>query len=127
MIAGGLSLRQGEFIKMTDSRDIPKEAEYLYRQAREWVNEGEYQQAVEILHQAIARAPHHLRSLLEIGNCYEYLNQSDRAIQYYDRVIEIDSSQADAWFNKGMSMKKTGDEKEAALCIEKAIELYCGR
>ena len=34
---------------------------------------------------------------------------------------------ADAWFNKGMSLKKIGQTKEATQCIEKSIDLYCGR
>jgi len=114
-------------MKGINSGDIPPEAEYLYRQAREKVNAGEYQQAVDILHRAVKIAPGHLHSLIVIGNCYEYLNQYDKAILYYEQVIQIDSFHADAWFNKGMSMKKTGNEKEAKLCIERAIELYFGR
>jgi tetratricopeptide (TPR) repeat protein len=107
--------------------DALSEAEYLYRQAREKVNAREYTQAMDFLHQAVKIAPHHIRSLIEIGNCHDNLNQSDKAILYYERVIQIDPSQAEAWFNKGMCMKKTGNDKEAALCIERAIELYCGR
>jgi tetratricopeptide (TPR) repeat protein len=108
-------------------RDLPSEAEYLYRQAREKVNAREYKQAMDFLHRAVKIVPHHIHSLIEIGNCHDYLNQSDKAILYYEQVIQIDPFQAEAWFNKGMSMKKTGNDKEAALCIERAIELYCGR
>lgn len=114
-------------MKGIDEREALPEAEYLLRQAREKVNDGEYQQAMDILHRAVKIAPHHLHSLIEISNCYEYLNQSDRAIPYYEKVIQIDPFYADAWFNKGMSIRKTGTEKEAALCIERAIELYCSR
>ena len=114
-------------MKWINHGDRPPEAEYLYRQAHEKVNAGKYQQAVDILHRAVKIAPGHLHSLLEIGNCYEYLNQYDDAILYYEKVIQIDPFHADAWFNKGMSMKKTGNEKEARLCIERAIELYFGR
>ncbi|HUW86243.1 MAG TPA: tetratricopeptide repeat protein, partial [Methanoregula sp.] len=56
-----------------------------------------------------------------------YLNQSDSAIPYYEKVIQIDPFYADAWFNKGMSIRKMGNEKEATLCIERAIELCCSR
>jgi len=107
--------------------DIPPEAEYLCRQAREKMNAGEYQQAMDILHQAVKIAPHHLHSLIEIGNCHDYLNQPDKAIQYYEKAIQVDPFHAEAWFNKGTSMKKTGNEREATLCIERAIELYCSR
>jgi len=114
-------------MKGIDGREALPEAEYLWRQAREKVNDGECQQAMDILHRAVKIAPHHLHSLIEISNCYEYLNQSDRAIPYYEKVIQIDPFYADAWFNKGMSIRKTGNEKEATLCIERAIELCCSR
>jgi tetratricopeptide (TPR) repeat protein len=114
-------------MKGIDGEELLPEAEYLYRQAREKVNAGEYQQAVDILHRAVTIAPHHLQSLIEIGNCYEYLNQSDNAVQYYEKVIQIDPFYADAWFNKGISIKNTGNTKEAASCIERAIELYFSR
>ncbi len=114
-------------MKEIDGGEAVPEAEYLWRQAREKVNEGEYQQAMDILHWAVKIAPHHLHSLIEIGNCYEYLSQSDKAILCYEKVIRIDPFYADAWFNKGMSIRKMGNEKEASLCIKRAIELYFGR
>jgi len=114
-------------MKGIDGREALPEAEYLWRQAREKVNDGECQQAMDILHRAVKIVPHHLHSLIKIGTCYEYLNQSDSAIPYYEKVIQIDPFYADAWFNKGMSIRKTGNEKEATLCIERAIELCCSR
>ncbi len=114
-------------MKGIDGREALPEAEYLWRQAREKVNDGECQQAMDILHRAVKIVPHHLHSLIKIGNWYEYLNQSDSAIPYYEKVIQIDPFYADAWFNKGMSIRKTGNEKEATLCIERAIELCCSR
>jgi len=114
-------------MRTIDKKDVIPEAEYLCRQAREKVNAGEYQQAIEILHQAVKVAPHHLHSLIEIGNCHDYLDQPDKAILYYEKAIQIDPCHAEAWFNKGTSMKKTGQEREATSCIERAIELYCSR
>jgi tetratricopeptide (TPR) repeat protein len=107
--------------------DQLSDAEYFFRQASEKVTAREYEQAMDLLHKAVQIAPHHIHSLMEIGTCYEYLNQSDKAIVYYETVIQIDPFHAEAWFNKGISMKNMGNEKEATPCIERAIELYCGR
>ena len=41
--------------------------------------------------------------------------------------FEADPFHADAWFNKGMSLKRMGRENESLPCIEKAIDLYLGR
>jgi tetratricopeptide (TPR) repeat protein len=105
---------------------VSPEAEYLYRQAREKVFGGEYQQAVTILHRAIEIAPHYPNALIELGNCFDYLNRYNDAVAFYEKVIGVDPLHADAWFNKGMSLKKMGHEKEAKACIEKSVALYCG-
>lgn len=114
-------------MKGIGGKDMAPEAEYLYRQARERVDDGEYDQAILILHRAVKITPGHVHSLIEIGNCYEYLNQPENAILYYEKAIQADPFHAEAWFNKGMSMKKTGNEKEAGSCIERAVDLYCTR
>jgi len=106
---------------------VSPEAEYLYRQAREKVDGGEYQQAVTILHRAIEITPRYPNALIELGNCFDYLNRYDDAVLFYEKVIGVDPWHADAWFNKGMSLKKMGRDKDALPCIERAIELYCGR
>lgn len=114
-------------MKRSDGRDALSDAEYFYRQAHEKVNAREYLQAMNLLERVVKISPLHIHSLMEIGNCHEYLGQSDKAIQYYDIVIQIDPFYAEAWFNKGISMKHGGNEKKATQCIERAIELYCGR
>jgi len=106
---------------------VSPEAEYLYRQAREKVDEGEYQHSVTILNRAIEITPHYPHALIELGNCFDYLNQYDDAVSIYEKVIVVDPLYADAWFNKGVCLKKTGCDKDALPCIEKAIKLYCGR
>jgi tetratricopeptide (TPR) repeat protein len=117
----------GKYMEFQGMNGVSEEAEYLYRQAREKVDEGEYQHAVTILHRAIEISPHHSHALIALGNCYDYLNQYDDAISFFEKVIGIDPFYADAWFNKGVSLKKMGRDKDALPCIEKAIELFCGR
>ena len=111
----------------TSKNSISPEAEYLYRQARDKIDDGEYQHAVAILHQAVEITPQYLHALIEIGNCLDYLSQYDDAVSYYEKVIAADPFHAEAWFNKGMSLKKMGRDNEALPCIERGIELYCGR
>jgi tetratricopeptide (TPR) repeat protein len=108
-------------------RDQLSDAEYFGRHAREKVNIGEYEQGMDFLCKAVQIAPHHIHSLMEIGNCYEYLNQSDKAIVCYEKVIQIDPFPAEAWFNKGRRIKNIGDKKEVTQCTQRATELCCGR
>jgi tetratricopeptide (TPR) repeat protein len=115
--------------KMTwnERNGISPHSEYLYQKAREKADSGEYEHAIEMLHEAVTHSPKNYHALCELGNCHDYMSRYDDAVSYYDKVITLDPYNADAWFNKGMSLKKMGREKEAAACIERSIDLYFGR
>jgi tetratricopeptide (TPR) repeat protein len=103
------------------------EAEYLVRQAQERAIAGDHATAVNYLMKAIDKNPVYTEAYILLGNCEDCLDKKEDAIASYDKALQIDPSHADAWFNKGMTLKKLGKTKEAAQCIEKSIDLYCGR
>lgn len=103
------------------------EAEYLVRQAQERVMAGDHADAIHYLMKVIDKHPGYTEAYTLLGNCQECLDKNEDAIASYDKALQIDPSHADAWFNKGMSLKKMGNAKEAQQCIEKSIDLYCGR
>jgi len=106
---------------------VSAEANYLYQQARQKVDDGEYLQAMTMLQHAVEISPKYSQALYELGVCFECMNKHDDAVAFYEKAIKIDPFHADAWFNKGMNLKKMGRDKESMPCIERAIELYCGR
>ncbi|HOC83844.1 MAG TPA: tetratricopeptide repeat protein [Methanoculleus sp.] len=102
-------------------------ADCLVRQAREKSMHGDHTAAVEYLMEAVDIEPKHPEAFALMGDCCDYLGQYEQAIANYDRALELDPYHADAWFNKGMSLRSIGRNIEAVQCIEKSIELYCGR
>lgn len=104
-----------------------REAEYLVRRAQENAMVGDHSQAVNYLKKAIDRYPRYAEAYVLLGNCQECLGKPEDALAAYDKALQIDSGHADAWFNKGMVLKKAGKTSEATRCIEKSIDLYCGR
>ena len=46
-----------------------------------------------------------------------------KAIKYYRKILKIDSSDAGAWNNMGLSYKELGKCEEAFTCFEKTISL----
>ena len=103
------------------------DAEDLFKQAQELAIRGDHGTAVNYLSKAIDKFPKYTEAYTMLGNCQECLEKNDDAIASYNKALEIDPSHADAWFNKGMVLKKIGRTKESAQCIEKSIDLYCGR
>jgi len=103
------------------------EAEYLVRQAQEKAMTGDHSAAVNYLKKAIDKNPRYAEAYTLLGNCQDCLDKHADAISSYDKALQIDPGHAEAWFNKGMSLKKIGQTKEASQCIEKSIDLFCGR
>ncbi len=102
------------------------EPEYLVRQAQEMAMAGDHTTAENYLKKAIEENPRYIQAYTLLGNCQDCLDKKEDAIASYDKALQIDPGYADAWFNKGMILKKMGQNKEATKCIEKSIDLYCG-
>jgi tetratricopeptide (TPR) repeat protein len=68
-----------------------------------------------------------LHDLVKEGDFCDSEGQYDKAIAAYDCALQIDPDAADAWFNKGLTLKKMGKHHEGTRCIEAAINLYVGR
>jgi len=118
-----------EEINMTwnGANKVSPDADYLYQQARRLVDQEEFLQAMTILSKAVEISPDFSQAFNELGICAENLNQYEDAVKYYSQAVHCDPTHADAWFNRGMSLKKIGREKDSQLIVERAIELYCGR
>jgi len=50
------------------------------------------------------------------------LGQPEEAIRYYDRVLELEPKNTNAWNNRGVCCKKLGRNEEALRCYDKAVE-----
>jgi Flp pilus assembly protein TadD len=112
-------------MKLNGIHGTSSETEYLVRQAQERAMAGDHSGAISFLKQAITTNPRYAEAYSLLGNCQDCLGQDQDAIASYNQALALDPFHADAWFNKGMTLKKTGQTKEAAQCIEKSIDLYC--
>jgi eukaryotic-like serine/threonine-protein kinase len=50
------------------------------------------------------------------------LGQLEEAIAYYDRVLELEPKNTNAWNNRGVCCKKLGRTDEALRCYDRAVE-----
>ncbi|MCW3129920.1 MAG: tetratricopeptide repeat protein [Methanophagales archaeon] len=55
-------------------------------------------------------------SLVKIGRLEE-------SLEYYDKVLKMDSRDVDAWNNKGDTLAQLGKHNEAINCFDKALEI----
>lgn len=60
---------------------------------------------------------------LKLGN-FEYESKKyERAIEYYDKIIEIDIRNTNAWHNKGIALYNLERYDEASRCYDEALEI----
>ncbi len=57
------------------------------------------------------------------SNNVSILNKSDEALKAYDKAIEINPQNTDAWNNKGDALSKQNKYDEALKAFDKAIEI----
>ncbi len=66
------------------------------------------------------------QDLVKEGDIRDSQGRYEEAIDSYDKALQIDPDDADAWFDKGETLKKMGKLTEAERCFEKSTNLYCG-
>lgn len=60
------------------------------------------------------------------ANALDAMGKYNDAIECYDSALSCDPEDAECWFNKGILLKKMGQENEGATCIHKAIHFAMG-
>jgi tetratricopeptide (TPR) repeat protein len=61
---------------------------------------------------------------VEHGNLRDGQGMFEKAIAAYDIALKIDPEDADALFDKGMTLKKMGNHTEGNKLIDEAVQLY---
>jgi tetratricopeptide (TPR) repeat protein len=93
---------------MTSFGQIPLEAITLYRKALEQTNKGNQESALKYLSHAVMIAPQFSMALCEMGRCYEKLGRYPEALMKFDRVLQINTSHAEAEMNRQRILVKMG-------------------
>jgi tetratricopeptide (TPR) repeat protein len=60
---------------------------------------------------------------MDKGGVFEKLGKYEDAIIRYDKVIMIDSKDANAWYHKGQALKKLYRNKEAVECFDRVLKI----
>jgi tetratricopeptide (TPR) repeat protein len=69
-----------------------------------------------------SRTAYTLQVDLMLGKCYEYLNQPDRQLEVYRRVLEVTPNQAGARLGEAMALQSLGRHAEADQSVKLLTE-----
>jgi tetratricopeptide (TPR) repeat protein len=93
-----------------------QEAERLFKEGRQLMKDGEYKKAVSYFEQILAINDRLENVWYNIGYCRNELNQFEKAVEAFDKVLEIKPDigiKNEVFFYKAMALKMLGKYEEA--------------
>lgn len=112
--------------------DYPNDKYLLFEEANIYNNKKDYVMLKPLLNDLIAAAPDDEHVVFMAAVCYDHLNDYDKAESFYQKAIEINSTDYDPIFNLGLLyLKKAVKTKpdyqaninQSKLWLEKAYEI----
>lgn len=92
------------------------------------VESEQWQQAVELHEQLLAKDPSNCLAMYHLGYIWGILKNSSKEIQWYQKAITCGYDQNDElFFNLGMAYADTGRMKAAIAALKKAVQLNPNR
>ncbi|HSV59600.1 MAG TPA: tetratricopeptide repeat protein [Variovorax sp.] len=84
---------------------------------------GEHPRAIECWMAAAPMRPGSHELHFNIGRSLEELHRFDEALKHYDKALQIDSTLAHVWANRGVTLTELGRSAEALASHERALAL----
>jgi tetratricopeptide (TPR) repeat protein len=95
----------------------------LLQKAKTLAHEKSYEKVLEVGKQMLDQDVDSVEALAEMANAYWHLGRLYRAEKYVKKVLELDSSQPLAWYNRGLIESKREHYKDAAKAFRRAVDL----
>ncbi|KAF5090928.1 tetratricopeptide repeat protein [Methanospirillum sp. J.3.6.1-F.2.7.3] len=97
--------------------------EAIFCKATECQMKGDFADALLLYKEIVGKEPNNVRAFQSIADVLDHMGNHDEALVWYDRALEYDPNNAETWYNKGMTLRKTGCQEEGLSCIRKGISL----
>jgi tetratricopeptide (TPR) repeat protein len=94
-----------------------------FKLATEHYEAENFQQAEQICREILEKQPNNAETLYFLGIIYIQLQQSDSAIHYIQRSLQINSTNANTYLALGTAFQQKGLLDEAVSCYQKTINL----
>jgi tetratricopeptide (TPR) repeat protein len=99
------------------------EWEYYLAQGDSYSSKGDFKEAINYYHKAVAIKQDRPQPYIGLGRVYENLNRYQEAKASYQKAIDIDSDIADVYFYLGKTCTELGQYQEAMVNYKKAIAI----
>lgn len=103
-----------------------KSAEDYFSEGQDLSSEGNFKSAISKFNQAIHENQYMTDSYIQMGICYEYMNQHDSAIHAYSELLKLYPENTAANYYSGVSKYRQQKFNEAIFYYDKALDTKGG-
>jgi tetratricopeptide (TPR) repeat protein len=100
-----------------------KPGENQYRLANKYLEDGDYDKALEMFNELLGEMPEYKEAHLARAITLLQMGRLDESRKSFDRSIELDDDYAQAYANRGILNDRAGQHEAALHDYRKAIEL----
>lgn len=112
-----------KYILLAGEKGYKRDNDYLENLGIAYLNVGELDKGLAIMSEVLARRPGDINVLNMVAEAYYNAKKYKEAIEYWDRILAYDKTNASSLYMIGMSYQKSGEkEKGVALC-DRAIQM----
>ena len=111
------------FINSNVEKEESKNYEELIKQGDEAYKAQKYSEAIDSYTKAVIYMPNDQNTLLKIANTYKLIGNNSKAISFYDKILTLDNTNADAYFNKGLIFASQKKFDDSIKCFEQVIKI----
>src|SRR6185369_8304646 len=88
-----------------------------------YLGKGDYQQALALFRNAVAKSPADPRIRLHLGRVYFALDKTELAVAEYRKALELNGSYANAYYNLALAQVKLKDPAGARAAFREVIRI----
>lgn len=108
-----------KYILLAAEKGYKRDNDYLENLGIAYLNIGELDNGVKILNEILVKKPSDMNLLNMIAEAYYYKGKYQQAMDYWDRILEYDKTDASALYMIGMCYQKKGGKEN----MQKGIRL----
>jgi tetratricopeptide (TPR) repeat protein len=112
-----------KFYTLAAERGLKTDNDYFENLATSYQGLGKIDKCLEILKEVLERKPADIELLNSIANISYKNNKYQDAIDYWDRILEIDKKNARSLYMIGMAYQKKGDKNKGTQLCDQAIAM----
>ena len=99
---------------------------YTFNLANSYSEAEQFDKAISLYHDVIEKDPGHIPSFNNLADCYEAIDDIEKAQEMFEYITKIAPDNALSHFNLGNFKLRNNHHIEAAKCYQRAIECEPG-